>query len=111
VVIVELKHEREDQKVDPFMKSLAGPIARVIRQDSRATDIVARVATARFQILVPETPESGAERLAERVAANCRRHIEATGAPVQVRISVAGTGIDDTLHEALAHALRSIEAA
>lgn len=110
-MIVELKHERENQKVDPFMPALAGPIARAIRQDSRATDLVARVATSRFQILAPETAEAGAERFAQRVAATCRRHIEATGAPVQVRISVAGTGLDDSLHEALAHALRSIEAA
>lgn len=111
MVIVELKHERENQKIDPFMKSLAGPIARAIRQDSRVTDVVARVATSRFQILTPETAEAGAEQFAERVAATCRRHIEATGVPVQVRISVAGTGLDDTLQEALAHALRSLEAA
>lgn len=111
VAIVELKAERANQPVDPFMRSLAGPIARAIRQDSRATDLVARVASARFQILLPETTEAGAERLAERVAASCRRHIEATGAPVTVRVSVAGTGLDDSLHEALAHALRSIEAA
>ncbi|HUG30477.1 MAG TPA: diguanylate cyclase [Candidatus Limnocylindria bacterium] len=111
VAIVELKAERANQPVDPFLPSLAGPIARAIRQDSRATDLVARVASARFQILLPETTEAGAERLAERVAANCRRHIEATGAPVTVRVSVAGTGLDDSLHEALAHALRSIEAA
>lgn len=111
VAIVELKAERQNQPVDPFLPSLAGPIARAIRQDSRATDLVARVASARFQILLPETTEAGAERLAERVAASCRRHIESTGAPVTVRVSVAGTGLDDSLHEALAHALRSIEAA
>lgn len=111
VAIVELKAERPNQPVDPFLPSLAGPIARVIRQDSRATDLVARVASARFQILLPETTEAGAERLAERVAANCRRHLEATGAPVTVKVSVAGTGLEDSLHEALAHALRSIEAA
>ena len=110
-MIVELKHEVANQRVEPFMPALAGPIARAIRQDSRATDLVARVATARFQILAPETPEAGAERLGERIATTCRRYIAATGAPVQVRISVAGTGLDDTLHEALAHALRSIEAA
>ena len=111
VAIVELQAERPHQPVDPFLPALAGPIARAIRQDSRATDLVARVASARFQILLPETSEAGAERLAERVTANCRRHIETTGAPVTVRVSVAGTGLDDSLHEALAHALRAIEAA
>jgi hypothetical protein len=111
VAIVELKAEREGVRIDPFMTALAGPIARSIRLDTRATDLVARVAAARFQLLLPETSESGAERLAERVAATCRSTIERTGAPVTVRVSVAATGLEDTLHEALAHALRSIEAA
>jgi GGDEF domain-containing protein len=111
VAIVELKAERDGVKIDPFMPALAGPLARAIRQDSRATDLVARVAAARFQLLLPETNEAGAERLAERLAERCRAHIAATGAPVSVRVSVAGTGLDDTLHEALAQALQAIEAA
>ncbi len=111
VAIIELKSERDGPSVDPWLGRLAGPIARSLRQDSRATDLVARVASTRFQMLLPETSEPGAERLATRVAATCREAIERTGAPVTVRVSVAGTGLDDSLHEALAHALRSIEAA
>jgi hypothetical protein len=111
VAIVELKHERAGQPVDPWLGSLAGPVARTLRGDSRATDLVARVASSRFQLLLPETSEAGAERLAERLAAGCRSAIERTGAPVIVRVSVAGTGLDDSLHEALANALRTIEAA
>jgi hypothetical protein len=111
VAIVELKAEREGVRIEPFMPALAGPVARLIRQDSRASDLVARVASARFQLLLPETTEGGAERLAERLAERCRAHIATIGAPVGVRVSVAGTGLDDTLHEALAHALRAIEAA
>jgi GGDEF domain-containing protein len=111
VAIVELKHERAGQAVDPWLRTLAGPIARVLRGDSRATDLVARVASTRFQILLPETTEAGAEHLAERVAAGCRSFIQNTGAPVAVRISVAGTGLDGSLQDALADALRSIEAA
>jgi hypothetical protein len=111
VAIVELKPERSGQSVDPWLGSLAGPISRTLRQDSRATDLVARVASSRFQILLPETSESGAERLAERLAERCRSAIERTGAPITVRFSVAGTGVEDTLHAALANALRSIEAA
>jgi GGDEF domain-containing protein len=111
VAIVELKADRDGQAVDPWLKALAGPIARVLRTDSRATDLVARVASRRFQILLPETSEAGAERLAERVAAGCRAYIESMGAPVGVRISVAGTGIDTSLHAALDDALRTIEAA
>jgi len=62
-------------------------------------------------MLLPETSEEGAATLAERVAEQCRSLIQATGAPIAVRVSVAGTGIDDTLDQALAHALRTIEAA
>lgn len=111
VAIVELKAERDGLSVEPWLKSIAGPIARVLRNDSRATDLVARVASTRFQMLLPETSEAGAEHLAERVAAGCRSFIQSTGAPVAVRISVAGTGLDTSLHAALEDALRTIEAA
>ncbi len=111
VAIVELKPDRPGAEVDPWLRTIAGPIARALRQDSRATDLVARVASTRFQMLLPETDEAGAARLAERVAVTCRSYIESTGAPVAVRVCVAGTGIDNSLHEALEDALRAIEAA
>ncbi len=111
VAIVELKPERAGQSVDPWLPSLAGPIARALRQDSRATDLVARVASARFHVLLPETSEAGADRVAQRIATTCRGFIERVGAPVGIRVSVAATGVEDSLHDALAHALRSIDAA
>lgn len=111
VAIVELKPDRPGAEVDPWLRTIAGPIARALRQDSRATDLVARVASTRFQMLLPETDEAGASRLAERVAATCRSFIRGTGAPVAVRVCVAGTGLDNSLHEALEDALRAIEAA
>jgi GGDEF domain-containing protein len=111
VAIVDLRHRDAKTDVTPLMRSLAGPLSRVLREESRATDLVARVATTRFQILLPETNESGAERQAERLATSCRGYIERTGAPVAIRVSVAATGMDDTLEAALAHALRTIEAA
>ena len=111
IAIVELKHDREGQSLEPWLPSLAGPVARALRQDSRATDLVARVASARFQILLPETSEAGAEHLAARVAEACRTLIERNGAPAVVRVSVAGTGLDGSLDDALADALRMIEAA
>jgi GGDEF domain-containing protein len=111
VAIVELRHVDAKVDVTPFMKSLAGPISRVLREDVRGTDLVARVATARFQVLMPETTEAGAERLGQRLAAGCRSYIERTGSPISVRVSVAGTGLQDSLQDALAQALRAIEAA
>lgn|GEM_PF-1954846 len=111
IAIVELRPEGAAQSVDPWLRILAGPIARMLRGDSRATDLVARVASTRFQILFPETTEAGAERVAERVASGCRAVIQTSGAPVAVRISVAGSGLHGSLHQALADALRIIEAA
>lgn len=111
VAIVELKPDRPGAEVDPWLRTIAGPIARALRQDSRATDLVARVASTRFQMLLPETDEAGASRLAERVSETCRTFIRGTGAPVAVRVCVAGTGLDNSLHEALQDALRAIEAA
>ncbi|HJP89896.1 MAG TPA: hypothetical protein VJ850_12745 [Candidatus Limnocylindrales bacterium] len=111
VAIVELRHQDAKTDVTPFMRSLAGPISRVLREDIRGTDLVARVATARFQVLMPETNEAGAERLGQRLAAGCRSYIKRTGSPINVRVSVAGTGLQDSLQDALAHALKAIEAA
>ena len=111
VAIVELRHRDARTDMTPFMRALAGPISRVLREDIRGTDLVARVATARFQVLMPETSEAGAERLGERLAAGCRSYIERTGSPITVRVSVAGTGLQDSLQDALTHALNAIEAA
>ena len=111
VAIVELVPERQSQQIDIWLRSLAGPVSRSLRQSTRATDLVARMANARFQVLLPETPEAGAGRFAERVSTVCQTSIDDTGAPVAVRVTVAVSTPDHSLEEALAHALRSIEAA
>jgi GGDEF domain-containing protein len=111
VAIVELRHQNAQVDVTPFMKSLAGPISRVLREDCRSTDLVARVATSRFQLLLPETNQAGAERLADRLATSCRTYLQTTGSPLAIRVSFAGAGVEESLEDALAHALRAIEAA
>jgi GGDEF domain-containing protein len=111
VAIVELKPARSGGSMDLWIRTVAGPIARALRHDSRATDLVARVADARFQILLPETSESGAEQLAQRVTVACRAVIERAAVPATVRVSVAGTGVEGTLEDALASALQAIAAA
>jgi hypothetical protein len=111
VAIVELVPERQSQQIDVWLHSLAGPVSRTLRQGARATDLVARTANARFQVLLPETAEAGAGRFAERISSACQRSIDATGAPVAVRVTVAVSTPDHSLEEALAHALQSIEAA
>ncbi len=111
VAIVELKPDNPGNAVDPWIKSLTGPIIRALRGGSRATDLVARVASTRFQILLPETAEAGASRFAERVTSACHASIESVGAPLSIRVSVAVAAPDHSLSEALANALRSLEAA
>jgi hypothetical protein len=111
VAIVELVPERQNQAIDIWLRSLAGPVSRTLRQSARSTDLVARVASARFQVLLPETPEEGAGRFAERVSSACQTSIDDAGAPVAVRVTVAVATPDHSLEEALAHALASIEAA
>ena len=111
VAIVELVPERQSQAIDVWLRSLAGPVSRTLRRSARSTDLVARVANARFQVLLPETPEQGAGRFAERVSTACQSSIDDAGAPVAVRVTVAVASPDHSLEEALAHALASIEAA
>ena len=111
VAIVELVPERPNHAVDIWLRSLAGPVARTLRSGSRTTDLVARVANARFQVLLPETPEAGADQFAERVTTACQSSIDASGAPVSVRVTIAVATPEHSLQEALSHALQSIEAA
>ena len=111
VAIVELIPERQSQQIDIWLRSLAGPVSRTLRQGARATDLVARTANARFQVLLPETAEAGAGRFAERISGACQSSIDAAGAPVAVRVTVAVASPEHSLEEALAHAIQSIEAA
>jgi len=111
VAIVELVPERPNHANDIWLRSLAGPVARTLRSGSRTTDLVARVANARFQVLLPETPETGAGSFAERVASACQSSIDESGAPVSVRVTIAVATPDHSLEEALSNALQSIEAA
>ena len=111
VAIVELVPERPNHAVDIWLRSLAGPVARTLRSGSRTTDLVARVANARFQVLLPETPETGADRFAERVSSACQSSIDESGAPVSVRVTIAVATAERSLQEALSHAIQTIEAA
>ena len=111
VAIVELVPERPNHAVDIWLRSLAGPVARTLRSGSRTTDLVARMANARFQVLLPETPETGADRFAERVTSACQSSVDESGAPVSVRVTIAVATPEHSLEEALSHALQSIEAA
>lgn len=56
----------------PDAATSAGVAARVtvhLREECRETDLIARADATRFVVLLPETPMSGAETLAERMSA------------------------------------------
>jgi GGDEF domain-containing protein len=111
VAIIELRPLRGSADDDPWLRTLAAPVARVLRRDSRSTDVVARVASGRFQVLLPETSAAGADQYAERIGATCRTEVGASGAAVTVRICVAAVTRGRSLADAVEEALRSIAAA
>jgi len=111
VAIFDLRPMRPSATMDSWVRIHATPIGDALLRLSRATDIVARVATTRFQVLMPETTSDGADEFVERIVGACEQQLLAVGAPIAVQASVAASSAEVPLHDALASALRSIEAA
>jgi GGDEF domain-containing protein len=111
VAIFELRPLRDSATIDSWVRLHATPVGQVLLHLSRATDVVARVADTRFQVLLPETNEPGAGQFVERVVAECHEQLRAAGAPLQVKASIAAASTDLPLHDALAKALSALEAA
>ena len=111
VAIFDLRPLRPSATMDSWVRVHATPIGQALLRLSRATDIVARVATTRFQVLMPETTSDGADEFVERVVGECEQQLQSIGAPIKVQASVAASSAEVPLHDALATALRSIEAA
>ncbi len=102
VVVVEVV-PREDVVPGrrPWTERLAEPIAHVLRGQARETDRIARTTETRFHVLLPETPDAAARRYVERVRTACDLWLEATAAPVQLRVGLASTGEAVSLADAL----------
>ena len=111
VAIFDLRPLRPSATMDSWVRVHATPIGQALLRLSRATDVVARVATTRFQVLMPETTSDGADEFVERVVGECEQQLQSIGAPIKVQASVAASSAEVPLHDALATALRSIEAA
>ena len=111
VAVLELKPLRASVTMDSWLRIHAAPLGQVLLRSSRATDLVARVANARFQVLLPETTAEAAGEFVERVVGECQDQLRELGAPLRVTASVAGSSPDVPLREAVSQALRSIEAA
>ncbi len=111
VAIFELRPLRPSATMDSWVRMHATPIGQVLLRMARATDIVARVADTRFQVLLPETNRDGAGEFAERVAGEFQHQLSTLGAPIRVDVSVAASSADMPLHDAVSQAIRSIDAA
>jgi GGDEF domain-containing protein len=111
VAVIELRPLRPSAAMDSWLRVHAAPIGQVLLRGSRASDVVARVGAARFQVLLPETTEDAAGEFVERVLGECQEQLQALGAPLRLASSVAASTPDLPLRDAVARALDSIEAA
>jgi GGDEF domain-containing protein len=111
VAILELRPLRPSGAMDSWLRVHAAPLGQVLLRSSRATDVVARISTARFQVLLPETTAEAAGEFVERIVGECQERLQQLGAPLRVTAGVAGTSADVPLRDAVSQALRSIEAA
>lgn len=111
VAVLELKPLRSSAAMDSWLRVHAAPLGQVLLRSSRATDTVARVATTRFQVLLPETTAQAAHEFVERVVGECQEQLRQLGAPLRVAAGVAATSPDVPLREAVTRAARSLEAA
>ncbi len=111
VAILELRPLRPTATMDSWLRVHAGPLGQVLLRSSRATDVVARVGSARFQVLLPETTAEAAGEFVERVVGECQEQLREVGAPLRIAASVAATSPDLQLRDAVSQAVSSIEAA
>ena len=111
VAVLELRPLRSSGAMDSWLRVHAAPLGQVLLRSSRASDVVARVSTARFQVLLPETTAQAAGEFVERVVGECQERLREQGAPLRVTASVAASSADVPLRDAVSQALRSIEAA
>ena len=111
VAIFELRPERASATIDSWVRVHAAPVGESLLRLSRATDIVARMTATRFQVLLPETSDEAAGKFVERVMGECQQRLGAVGAPLKVETSVAASSPELPLRDAVAMAIRTIEAA
>jgi hypothetical protein len=111
VAVFELRPERPSATLDSWVRTHAAPIGESLLRLSRATDTVARMTSTRFHVLLPETSDEAAGKFVERVVSECQGRLTALGAPLKVQTSVASSGPELPLRDAVAQALRTIEAA
>jgi two-component system, cell cycle response regulator len=105
VVMTDLDHFKavNDTHGHPAGDAVLAAFGAQLRQNSRASDVVARFGGEEFLVLMPETPLASAADWAERMRALCERTTVAPlPAPITVSLGVA------TLHHSAASATEAI---
>jgi diguanylate cyclase (GGDEF)-like protein len=84
-------------------------LCRACREDLRSSDVLSRVGGEEFVILFPNTPRSGAERVAERIRANIAARQLFTHDGRHVRFTVSGGVCELTSTDDLQNLLRRVD--
>jgi hypothetical protein len=91
---------------------LAGRVGEIVRHHARETDRVTRAAADRFHVLLPETEETEALTLLERIRKACAEQVAGRfGAELRLLGAAASPGHGQTLHDALRTAQDAVGAA
>jgi len=84
-------------------------IGPIVRDLVRETDRVTRAAADRFHVLMPETEETEADVVGERVREACAGLMwRGVGTELEIRVASVSPGSGDTLHDALREAQEAV---
>jgi len=93
---------RVQPRIPGTIDRLAARVGSLIREHTRETDRVTRAAADRFHVLLPETGETEAAVLGERIRDACADSIVAkNGNVLEVLTAAVTPGSSETLHDAL----------
>lgn len=102
VVLVEL--EGMERLLDRFgldaAERIALPVGKTLARQARSSDQVARIASSRFAILLPETDEIQAINYVERIRTECDRWLAAGAVSMRLAIGWASPAPGGDLHTA-----------
>jgi diguanylate cyclase (GGDEF)-like protein len=83
--------ELNDRLGHPAGDEVLQRVARVLRTETRQTDVVARVGGDEFAVLLPQASETEAQQIAERLRAAVQAELDALGTGAALSVGVATT--------------------
>ena len=93
VIEVDVDHFKQlnDNFGHPLGDEVLQRVARALTEETRETDVVARVGGDEFAVLLPHTSAAEAQLVAERLRVAAEHDLEAGGTPVALSVGVATT--------------------